>query len=59
MGERLWDCRAVGGLAAGVAWDRTGHRDEAIDAYRAVLSLPDVADSHDQAKRYLKKPFGT
>jgi tetratricopeptide (TPR) repeat protein len=51
--------RAMGRLRAGMAWDRTGYRDEAITAYRAVLSLPKVADSHDQAKRYLKKPFGT
>ncbi len=51
--------RALGRLRAGMAWDRTGHRHEAIIAYRAVLSLPDVADSHDQAKRYLKTPFGT
>ena len=50
--------RALGRLRAGMALDRTGRRDQAIAAYRAVLSLPDVADSHDQAKRYLRKPFG-
>ncbi|MBO6575376.1 MAG: tetratricopeptide repeat protein [Rhodothermales bacterium] len=51
--------RAMGRLRAGMALDRLGRRQPALAAYRTVLSLPEVGDSHDQAKRYLKKPFGS
>lgn len=51
--------RAMGRLRAGMALDRLGRRDDARAAYREVLSLPDVADSHKQAKRYLREAFGS
>jgi tetratricopeptide (TPR) repeat protein len=51
--------RAMGRLRAGMALDRLGRRPEAELAYRKVLDLPKVSDSHDLAKRYLKSPFGS
>lgn len=51
--------RALGRLRAGMAHDRLGNRRAAQAAYRKVLELPEVSNSHDLAKRYLKRPFGT
>ncbi|NNE71927.1 MAG: hypothetical protein HKN29_16400 [Rhodothermales bacterium] len=51
--------RSLGRLRAGMALDRLGRRGEAQAAYRLVLSLPDVSDSHKQARRYLKEAFGS
>ncbi len=38
--------------------DLLRRRDEAIVEYRAVLARDNVFDSHDQAEKYLKKPYG-
>ncbi|MGH9966941.1 MAG: hypothetical protein ACREBG_03775 [Pyrinomonadaceae bacterium] len=44
-------------LLAAQAFDIAGKRHEALDEYRMVLSRPNVYDSHDQARRGLKKPY--
>lgn len=44
-------------LRAAQALDLAGSRDEAITQYKAVLDLPNVFDSQDQAKDGLKKPY--
>jgi tetratricopeptide (TPR) repeat protein len=55
--------RADGGLVsrahllAAQAFDVAGKRNEALAQYRIVLSRPNVYDSHDQARRGLKKPY--
>jgi tetratricopeptide (TPR) repeat protein len=51
--------RALGRLRTGMALDRANRRPDAIRSYRGVLDLPNVADSHDMAERYIKRPFGT
>ncbi len=37
--------------------DRLGKRDQALLEYQTVLKRKDAFDSHDQAKKYLKKPY--
>lgn len=44
-------------LLAAQAFDLAGKRNEALAEYRIVLSRPSVHDSHDQARRGLKKPY--
>jgi len=44
-------------LRAAQALDVAGKRDEALAQYRAVLALPNVFDSHEDAKRGLKEPY--
>jgi hypothetical protein len=44
-------------LRAGQAYDLNGKRGDALAQYRAVLSLPDVYDAHDEAKQGLREPY--
>ncbi len=44
-------------LNAGKCLDALGRRDQATLEYQLVLKRKDVFDSHDTAKKYLKKPF--
>lgn len=44
-------------LRAAQALDVAGKREEALTQYKAVLSLPDVFDSHEDAKRGIKEPY--
>jgi hypothetical protein len=44
-------------LQAGRAYDLAGKRTEAVTQYRAVLSRPDAAGAHDDAKQGLKEPY--
>lgn len=44
-------------LRAAQALDVAGRRDEALAQYKAVLALPNVFDSHEDAKRGLKEPY--
>lgn len=44
-------------LRAAHALDLAGKRREALDEYRAVLSAPDIYNSHDLAKRGLREPY--
>ena len=39
------------------ALDLAGRRDEAVAQYKAVLALPNVYDSHEDARRGLKEPY--
>lgn len=39
------------------ALDLAGRRDEAVAQYKAVLALPNVYDSHEDAKKGLKEPY--
>jgi len=48
--------RALCHLDAGVIADQRGRRDEAAQHYEAVLALPQIEDSHQQARRYLSRP---
>ncbi len=44
-------------LRGAQALDLAGRRDEAVAQYKAVLALPNVYDSHEDAKKGLKEPF--
>lgn len=44
-------------LRAAHALDLAGKRREALNEYRAVLSAPDIYNSHDLAKRGLREPY--
>lgn len=44
-------------LRAAQALDVAGRREEAVTHYKAVLALPNVYDSHEDAKRGLKEPY--
>ena len=44
-------------LRAAQALDVAGKREEAITQYKAVLALPNVFDSHEDARRGLKEPY--
>ncbi|MCA1618523.1 MAG: hypothetical protein LC795_04260 [Acidobacteria bacterium] len=44
-------------LRGAQALDLAGRREEAVAQYRAVLALPNVYDSHEDAKRGLKEPY--
>lgn len=49
--------KALAHLSAGFILDLTGKRDQAIGHYQQVLRLREFEDSHDQAEKYLKKPY--
>ncbi|MET0623170.1 MAG: hypothetical protein ABW250_09345 [Pyrinomonadaceae bacterium] len=44
-------------LRGAQALDLAGRRDEALAQYKAVLALPNVYDSHEDARRGLKEPY--
>ena len=44
-------------LRGAQALDLAGRRAEAVAQYRAVLALPNVYDSHEDARRGLKEPY--
>lgn len=44
-------------LRGAQALDLAGRREEAVTQYKAVLALPNVYDSHEDAKRGLKEPY--
>ncbi|MFL6254103.1 MAG: hypothetical protein ACJ74T_03700 [Pyrinomonadaceae bacterium] len=44
-------------LRGAQALDLAGRREEAVKQYEAVLALPNVYDSHEDAKRGLKEPY--
>ncbi|MFY9224410.1 MAG: hypothetical protein WAQ98_17185 [Blastocatellia bacterium] len=44
-------------LRAGQVLDLMSKRSEAVSEYQAVLKRENVFDSHDQAKKYLNKPY--
>jgi hypothetical protein len=44
-------------LRGAQALDLAGKREEAVAQYRAVLALPNVYDSHEDAKKGLKEPY--
>ena len=44
-------------LESGKCLDALGKRDQAIAEYKLVLRERETLDSHDRAKKYLKKPF--
>ncbi|HEX7957166.1 MAG TPA: hypothetical protein VF508_09495, partial [Pyrinomonadaceae bacterium] len=44
-------------LRGAQALDVAGRREEAVTQYKAVLALPNVYDSHEDAKRGLKEPY--
>jgi hypothetical protein len=44
-------------LRAAQALDVAGKREEAVTQYKAVLTRPNVYDSHEDAKRGLKEPY--
>src|ERR671920_1939022 len=44
-------------LRAAQALDVAGRREEAMTQYKAVLALPNVYDSHEDAKRGIKEPY--
>lgn len=44
-------------LRAAQALDVAGKREEALTQYKAVLALPNVFDSHEDAKRGMKEPY--
>jgi hypothetical protein len=48
---------ALARLRAAQSMDLAGKRVEAMNAYRAVLSAPDIYNSHEQAKRGLREPY--
>jgi tetratricopeptide (TPR) repeat protein len=48
--------KALSHLRLGQILEKKGERDRAIQEYQIVLSLKEFEDSHNQAKRSLKKP---
>lgn len=44
-------------LRQGMAHDARGERAEAVGRYREVLRLPDRSGAHEQARRYLERPY--
>jgi len=48
---------SIARLRAAHALDLAGKRREALDEYRAVLTAPDIYNSHDLAKRGLREPY--
>ncbi|HSE31597.1 MAG TPA: hypothetical protein VLA93_08455, partial [Pyrinomonadaceae bacterium] len=48
---------SIARLRAAHALDLAGKRREALAEYRAVLTAPDIYNSHDQAKRGLREPY--
>ena len=49
----------LGRLRQGMSHDALGHRQAAVAAYRQVLAMKDWSGSHDRARRYLERPFGS
>ncbi|MGB9665207.1 MAG: tetratricopeptide repeat protein [Ignavibacteria bacterium] len=45
-------------LNLGMVYDLMGRRDEAIEAYKYVLSIKNWSDAHSSAERYIQKPYG-
>jgi len=45
-------------LYLGMLNDQNANRDAAIKYYNELLGIRDYANSHNQAKRYLEKPYG-
>ena len=48
---------SIARLRAAHSLDLAGKRREALEEYRAVLTAPDIYNSHDQAKRGLREPY--
>jgi tetratricopeptide (TPR) repeat protein len=48
---------SIARLRAAHVLDLSGKRREALEEYRAVLTAPDIFNSHDQAKRGLREPY--
>jgi len=48
---------SIAHLRIGQSYDMTENRKQALAQYRLVLSRENVYDSHDLAKKYLKKPY--
>jgi hypothetical protein len=46
-------------LNRGKSHDMMGQRDNALKDYRAVLKRRDVWQMHDQAEKYIKKPYNS
>lgn len=49
--------KALSLLKAAQILDLMGRREEALANYREVLKLQDVAGAHDEAKKYLERPY--
>ena len=49
--------KVMGRLRQGMAYDALGERKQAIARYRQVLAMRDVGRSHEQARRYLERPY--
>lgn len=45
-------------LNLGIVYDLMGKREEAIEAYKYVLSIKDWSDAHSSAEKYLQIPYG-
>ena len=50
--------KVMGRLRQGMVYDALDQRSVAQDRYRQVLSMKDWGTAHDQAKRYLDRPYG-
>jgi len=48
---------ALANLMIGLIYDLQGRRTPAIGQYKKVLMMPEYERSHEEAKRYLDKPF--
>ena len=53
--ETGWLVNSV--LYLGMCYDQLGKREKAIKYYNEVLDMDDRRNSHEQARRYLKKPY--
>ncbi len=51
------DLKTLAHLRIGQILDLRGERRAAQKEYRTVLARPDVLDAHEQARRYLRKPY--
>ena len=51
--------RVLGRLRRGMVLDRLDRRDEAVAMYEQVLRMRDLSGSHDAARRYLNRPYGS
>lgn len=49
--------RTLAQLRLGMAADGLGERSAAVRHYRAALALPDAAEAHERARRYLRRPY--
>lgn len=50
--------KALGRLRRGMALDALGQRQDAVRAYREVLSMKEFDEVRSQAQGYLRKPYG-